>query len=536
MRKTILLVLRTSSLVLLLSCAQMQVPGGGPRDTTPPRAIKYTPDSAKVNFTGNSIRILFDENILLRDIQSNLIISPPLQKQPDVKLIKNRIVELTFNEVLKPNTTYNVFFGSGIADVHEGNVAEGFRYIFSTGPVLDSISLIGSVMDAFTGAQLKDHTVMLYAGTEDSLPFKKIPDYFTRSGTGGSFTIRNIRPGNYKAVAVRDLNKNFLLDRDEESFAFSDSILDLSNHRKINFRSYAELKQKQFVKRSTLAAPGKVMIVLNKPCPDLKINVRKASRPRTYMQLNPLKDTAFFYLAGWEEDSLELFLSSDQDLWKETVILRTASKEKPKLQARIIHSSGTFQDPDAPVILQFNYPIDTFKFSGMMDREELNRSDSNALEFTIEGNTVEIRPSYVSHPSHWEFDTEHDILLHPGCFTGFGELLSDTIRLKFSVKEQRYYGSLDLQVKWKGGKGIIELLNEKGGVVYRETGDGSAKLKRELLPPGKYRARLILDGNGNGKWDGGEYLRHAQPEKVLYSPGTYHVRSDWDVQEVWNVE
>ena len=117
-------------ILILTSCAQMQIPGGGARDTTPPRVVKYIPDSAAVNFSGTAIRILFDENIQLKDVAGNLIISPPLQKTPDVKLIKNKTVEVVFKETLKVNTTYSVYFGNAIADVHEGNAAEGFTYTF----------------------------------------------------------------------------------------------------------------------------------------------------------------------------------------------------------------------------------------------------------------------------------------------------------------------------------------------------------------------------------------------------------------------
>ena len=133
------------TLLTLLSCAQMQVPGGGPRDVSPPRAIHYLPDSGKVNFTGDEVRITFDENIVLKDVQNQMIISPPLTVAPDITLLKNRIVRIKFREALKPNTTYGIYFGNAIADVHEGNTAEGFRYLFSTGPVLDVLMCIGAI-------------------------------------------------------------------------------------------------------------------------------------------------------------------------------------------------------------------------------------------------------------------------------------------------------------------------------------------------------------------------------------------------------
>ncbi len=523
--------------LLLFSCAQMQIPGGGARDTTAPRVLKYLPDSAAVNFKGNTIRILFDENIQLKDITGNLVISPPLQKPPEVKLIKNRTVELVFKETLKPNTTYSVYFGNTIADVHEGNAAEGFTYTFSTGPVIDSISLFGSVSDALSGSSMKNVTIMLYSETDDSLPYKRIPDYFSRCKADGSYAIRNIRPGKYKAFALQDINRNFLFDSEEESIGFPDSLLDLTKNTKRNFKMFTEEKRKQFVKRSSLVEPGKILIVLNKPAPDLKIAFGNGQQPHSTTWMNVRKDSAYLFFSDYSQDSLVLKLSSLESVWKEDVAIRTTKQGTRILKPKVVYSGGSMQDINEPVRILFNYPIDTFSFFGTLpDKNDLSAQDSTALEFSVDRMEVEVRPAVKKGVPLWEDGTAHQIILNPGCFTAFGELLSDSIKLEFKTHETKFYGNLELKVQLKKGTYILQLMNDKGRVIHQENIKGDHTLTLPILLPGSYRARVIADENNNGKWDSGNYLKRLQPEKVIYSPGSFSVRSDWDVQEVWKVE
>src|SRR5437762_13883452 len=75
-------------MLFISSCAQVLTPNGGNKDVTPPVVLKYYPDSAATNFTGNKIVIHFDEYVQLSDINNQLIISPPMNNQPEVTIKK----------------------------------------------------------------------------------------------------------------------------------------------------------------------------------------------------------------------------------------------------------------------------------------------------------------------------------------------------------------------------------------------------------------------------------------------------------------
>ncbi|HIN96491.1 MAG TPA: hypothetical protein EYN02_01665, partial [Candidatus Marinimicrobia bacterium] len=46
---------------ILLSCAVIQVPSGGPVDTTPPELVAVTPPSGTIQFSGGEIHLRFSE-------------------------------------------------------------------------------------------------------------------------------------------------------------------------------------------------------------------------------------------------------------------------------------------------------------------------------------------------------------------------------------------------------------------------------------------------------------------------------------------
>ena len=73
-----------SVLVLVVSCANRGTPSGGEKDEMPPKITKSTPENFTTNFKGNEIRIYFDEYIKIKDIQKQLIISPPMTTEPDI--------------------------------------------------------------------------------------------------------------------------------------------------------------------------------------------------------------------------------------------------------------------------------------------------------------------------------------------------------------------------------------------------------------------------------------------------------------------
>ena len=54
------------------------------------------------------------------------------------------------------------------------------------------------------------------------------------------------------------------------------------------------------------------------------------------------------------------------------------------------------------------------------------------------------------------------------------------------------------------------------------------------LKPADYYLRVVLDENGNGKWDTGNYKDDVQPEMVYYYQKEIACKAKWDVTLNWN--
>ncbi len=211
--------------VLLWNCAQQGSPSGGPRDEDPPRVTESGPANYSVRFSANKISITFDEFIVLDNVNQELIVSPPMEEKPKIRLRKKTII-IELLDTLKENTTYTLNFGSSIKDLHEGNKLLNFEYVFATGDVLDSLSVKGTLRYAEDLSVPEDPiSIMLYDDLNDSVPLKNIPLYIGRSDDSGVFSVNNLRPGLYKVFALKDGNYNFLFDLPGEEIGFLDSSL-----------------------------------------------------------------------------------------------------------------------------------------------------------------------------------------------------------------------------------------------------------------------------------------------------------------------
>jgi hypothetical protein len=225
MRKFIYCLFAVKIILFAVSCANIVAPTGGDRDTTPPVVLKSNPPNFSTNFTDKRVRFYFDEYVELKNINQKLIISPPLETQPEFRLRgKSLIMELNPEE-LKPNTTYNIFFDDAVVDLNEGNAIPNFRFVFSTGDYLDSLSVKGTVIDAFSLKPEKDIYVMLYDSIYDSVPYLEKPTYVAKTNEKGEYEINFIREGEYKIFALQDINSSYTFDMPTEKIAFLDSVV-----------------------------------------------------------------------------------------------------------------------------------------------------------------------------------------------------------------------------------------------------------------------------------------------------------------------
>lgn len=210
--------------VVLYSCASIGSPDGGMYDETPPVVVRTTPEINALNNKLKKISIEFDEYIKLENASEKVVISPAQLEQPEVKA-NGKKVEVRLMDSLKANTTYTIDFGDAIVDNNEGNPFGDYTFTFSTGDVIDSMQISGTVLDASNLEPVKGMLVGLHSNLEDSA-FVKIPiERVGRTDSRGRFSIRGVAPGTYRIYGLSDINQNFVFDQKTEMIAFSDELI-----------------------------------------------------------------------------------------------------------------------------------------------------------------------------------------------------------------------------------------------------------------------------------------------------------------------
>lgn len=112
---------------------------------------------------------------------------------------------------------------------------------------------------------------------------------------------------------------------------------------------------------------------------------------------------------------------------------------------------------------------------------------------------------------------------------------NDTIIIPFKTQSEDFYGTLVMKISNVKGPVILQLLDEKENLINEKYFNCDRTITYNYLYPHKYILKLIVDSNGNRKWDTGNYLQKLQPEKVIYYPQVINIRSNWEVDNNWDL-
>tara|TARA_Y100000589_G_scaffold194253_1_gene183754 strand:- start:986 stop:2620 length:1635 start_codon:yes stop_codon:yes gene_type:complete len=523
----------TALIVLLLSsCGQKGNPSGGSKDNTPPEVVKSVPDSCGLNFKGTKISWKFDEYVTLSNLNQELLISPPVKKQPTFKLIGKKLT-LLFDTLLNPNTTYSIFLGNGVKDLNEGNPLENNLLTFSTGEILDSLSVHGEIYDAESMEDISEGMVHLYKDTGDSIPLKKIPSYFAKVEQG-HFEFTNLAEGTYKLFYLNDNNNNLLYDLPNESIAFPNSLIIVSDNKdtsEIILRSFSGEEKKQFLLGSGCDFKGKFHFEFNLPVEDFSIELLNNSFKKEWkiLEWNNNKDS----LTVWSSliqslDSVTLLLEYDglKDTLKYNISKRKEMNTQPIGVRQNFSKNGNYFKK--PYLFSFSQPISSYDTSKILI---IGAGDSTYAPIKSTGKEL------INFKLNWELkdNSTYKLMILPkavqSIYNGYNK---DTLNLNFSTDLNSSFGNLTIKYNFKDAKqdGILQIYFENDfqkEIHVKKQG----KLSFEGFKPGNYKLKYISDVNGDKKWTPGNYWKKKQPEMIYWYNQNITLRANWDLDVEW---
>ncbi len=520
------------SIVAFWQCARRGSPTGGPKDIDPPVLLRTEPENLSTNFKATKIRLYFDEYIKLQDVQNQMIVSPPLKNVPEIKPLggASKFIEIVLKDTLKENTTYTINFGQSIVDHNEGNPNSFLTYVFSTGDVIDSLSLSGVVKDAFNRDPDQFVSVMLYeidTAYNDSTIYKYPPYYLANTGDSVPFfNLQNLKAGQYKIFGVKDEGKNNVFNQRADKIGFledtitipSDTILLLNLFKEIP--DYAASVPSYVAKnRIIFGYSGNGDSIKIKPLTQLPDSVK------TLIRKERDKDTLNYWLTPTDIDSIVFTVTNETLKVLDTFTVKTRKLPLDSLKLTPSHSRAiNFEERFSMSASTPLVQVDT-SFIEIMDK------DSLLIDFSA---TLDSINNQVDFNFQLTEEQKYNLTFLPGAFQDFFGMQNDTITSGLSTGKFTDYGNMNLTVSGEVRYPIlVQLTNQKGEVQREQIGTEPRPFAFNNLEPGKYGIRVIFDENENSQWDTGNYLKKIQPERISYFPDIIEVRANWEMEQTF---
>lgn len=640
------------SMIGLWGCASTGSPGGGFYDETPPVLVKSDPVEGATGVTKQKITMRFDENIKLDNANEKLTISPPQEKSPSI-LSNAKTLTIELLDSLKANTTYTIDLGNAVQDNNEGNPMENLMLTFSTGSHIDTMRVLGTLLNAedlepITGAfvgiyrihdancQTRDGVADLQNCTYCFEKSKQTPDSlqqaidsiialfpdsifslrpFERAGktdSYGHFTISGVAPGRYKMFALKDGNTNYKYDTFDEDIAFLDSLIipsvgshiaydtiwnrfdstaidSIHVHEVTDFypndiclRMFNEGRVTRYLDDLKWKDSTTVSLRFSARMPEQPVitllgeeELGAASTDKNSWLIcepNPTNDTLTYWLRDsliYHRDTLQLsvtypFTQNGIDIMRTDTIaidrpeVKKSEDKKDKDDKKAKKGKKKKNDeapvdslPPKPVFMtlrmlektleigskphfEASAPVDTF-YVDHFRLEVQKDSIWQAMEFDFIPDSLNLRRFSLLAKPHFSPGQQYRFIADSASvFDIYGHPI-DSTAYSFNEKKIDQYSHLLLNVKGVKDSAFVQLLNEKDKpVMQAPVRNGQAKFPQ--APVGKYYARLVIDTNGNGKFDAGWLPTRTQPEQVYYMPKMLEMREGWQYSEEWDVK
>lgn len=533
MKKIIFLFLFTA---LLFSCARVGSPVGGAKDTIPPRVVSTNIDTTRVNVPRDikELRIDFDEYITLRDINKQLIISPPLKKMTKIipSGMANKYLLIQWEDTLQANTTYNFNFGNAIVDNNENNPLQYYNFAFSTGDKIDQLYISGELKSPIADKKAEETNLVVGLFQEkDSMDYRQKPYYITKADPDGYFELNYLSPGDYRILAFEDTNENSVFDAGKEKVGFQKDKITLDKSISgLNINLFPSRKPLKYVEMKE--TPGGVLMTFEGNPQQVKVLSLNEKLQNYKVTQAPKSDSINIWFDAKKlnlgtETSENLKFSYDDGVKQDTVSL--FYRYNAKNEMTLTNAKGNLLAPNRDFIIESNYFIDKIQ----PEKWSLV-SDSIQQDFTAQ---ISAKNPYEIHiQSNFKEGKKYSLTVPKESVSSFYDSILKSYRFDFESDKTENYGTLFLTLEnAPTQKFWFQLLNDGGSAVYSRYGTENTIVFKSLKP-GKYQPRILVDNNENGIWDSADFGTQTFAEDVYVFSKTVEIRPLWEIRENWNLK
>lgn len=539
--------------LLLTKCASTMVPTGGPKDTLPPVIVYMEPD----NFTTNvdtlrppKIYVEFNEYVQIKDQQKELYTSPAMKKKPSVAR-RGRGIVVTIKDTLRPNTTYAINFGSSIQDNNESNPLHSMRYVFSTGPEIDSMYMSGYTADSYKADSVSKSFIYFFIADSveqpqewDSTMFKYKPQVIARAEKNGIFIAQNLKPVNYRIYAFEDTNGNMEYEPSVDQIGFLDTTYNPmympgftiwydslrhypSAEPQLYFRMFMDRRfARQVLSGQERVNRHKALIYFGAPNPEVT-KIEFDSIPSDKVIYDPqtvgkdtvalwfnipaeeLPDTIKGRITYFKHDSINNLVESEDKLrlaWVKTES-KSEREEREKLEKereKAEREGREWEEPEKENPFKVTIPssgeVNKYKHVDFEFDYPLTKFDTTALLFTMTTETI-TEPQNVEYTilrdtlnrrkfqlrAEWEPKAKYELVMPAGMFENIAAETNDTIKCTYTASDPEKYAIVNIKVRGT---------HPRARYILQIT-NAQGRVQRELadVTPGSYTFEYVSPGD-----------------------------------------
>ncbi|HUH33500.1 MAG TPA: Ig-like domain-containing domain [Daejeonella sp.] len=519
-----------SLLLVLYGCASIQSPTGGPRDKQPPKVVEATPKNMTTRFKAQNIKIKFDEFIKLNSEFTEISISPAMDKMPSFKARKE-ILDIKFDQPLDSATTYTINFGKAIGDVNENNILKNYSYVFSTGDLIDSLSISGTVKGSLKKDSLLDATVFILPVKQDSIFGKKRANIFTSTDSAGNFILKNLREDSYLLYALKEEAPDRIYNSPAELIGFFQDTIHLNkNVADLELNVFQQIPETFSIKERKIENDGRILLLFNKPLPDATVNIiapTALSKVKKEFELTASKDSAYLWIQDLTFDSLKVSIAAKAKPLDTVQVTR--NKRDTYNRAVTISdnlASGKLK-PGGEVVLTMSSPVASYDLT----KFALLEDSVSVTGLQILKDSLSTRKYKVKFP--WRSNREYTIKASADAFTDIFNNKSKDFTSTLTLDTEENYGTIALAVSVPetGKTYLIQWLNNEDKLLRTDKVTKDTTINYIRYPTAKYKVRVVYDLNNNEVWDTGSVKQRRQPEPIWNLNKLLTLRPNWDLEE-----
>lgn len=483
--------------VLLYSCATIVPPNGGANDTTPPQVLSIFPLNKTTNFSSKTIILSFDEYVELKETDKRISIYPSLEKPLKTK-VKGKQVEVSLEAPLEKNTTYKILFDGCFVDYREGNVMENKEYIFSTGTSIDSGKIAGFIIDGLSLEKEKEFVCVLAKSKEEFLKGKYVAK--TISSDNGDFQFTALKEKvEFWMFGFNDENKNNKWDS-EEKIGFLKKPL-LANEYKY-LRTYDPAPQ-QKIKQVKCETPGIIEIEFKNEPKEAKLKFTQLEEKKLITRKE--KNTIYIYFEPTKISKEKILIETKNMKQEEREIALIQNDQRKNYTINNPREESANFKMTKGIVIDWSYPL-----------KEIQPIKVLLLEDTMQPIPFKylLKKNQLILTANWENKKMYKVILSDSSVHNIYGEFNAKKNLFFVAEREMDKGEIILNVtELDKTKQYLFYVKQEDKPFSKIKNSETVRLIRKNMAPGNYTFLGVIDENGNGLWDRGEFNENKEPEE-----------------------